>query len=646
MIFQKQEKVKLIQQKNLQNIIINKGFHLHKKLLQKRVIQTTQTHHPTLSQQRELFAYQKLKLFFIFFPLLATHKNPAFMKKKSKRQSPSESYLNVLDTINNGNNQDSRVYPSFLYQNPSFSISLLQQFETRDVSKPYKKSKKNNQQEEEDKQLSCGRHKTSCDIQKFNQLKKNNNYIQNIECKSQNSSSYVNKKNITATKNNKTITDVSNIATIENSQNNNNNSINITNNINSITNNNNYIHFNYSSLSNQNFINFSNNSHEFIIPQSYADIPNSLNLNYDHINSYIEYPSQNTNKSLHFSFEKSKMIGRTNSSYVYSLHDENNQVLHRALKLQLHPKLKQTNQINQIGQDQNSSIISHNHKCDQFVQKCMCEMLKDEWNVLQKMDHPHILKAFQLYENIEIEPNSFCCAIEMELAECNLHQLLAKVSQHKQFCLSFAKRILLEVTSALNYLHNNSNYTHNDIKADNVFIFCDDTTGQYFTKLADLGTAREYSNENHNSSTLFQNWKIRNPDYQPPEIITFLNEAKNKEQIDNVLGFDEKKADIFNLGTLFFAVLFQLRPFSCRGATQNDPLYKLIFEKRYQEFWSQEKFQRMLNHWATEQNEQDMYLMIQLITNMIQQDPSQRPTIQEVLQNPWFSQDKSLQQKI
>ncbi|KAL4475427.1 hypothetical protein ABPG72_022062 [Tetrahymena utriculariae] len=566
------------------------------------------------------------------------------MKKKSKRQSPSESYLNVLDTIN-GSNKDSRVYPSILYQNPSFSISLLQRFETRDVSKPYKKSKKNNQQEEEE-ELSCGRHKTRCNIQKFNQLKNNNNYISSIKSQSQNSSSNVNKKNITASKNNKTISDVSNIATIEKRQNNNINSIIITNNINSTTNNNSYLHFNYSTLSNQNFVNFTNKSHEFIILQSYANIPSSLNLNYNHINSYIEFPPQNINESLHFSFEKSKMIGRTNSSYVYSLYDENNQILHRALKLQLHPKLKQTYQINQIDQDLNQSHISHNHNSDQFVQKCMCEMLKDEWNVLQKMNHPHILKAFQLYQNIEIEPNSFCCAIEMELAECNLHQLLAKVSQHKQFCLQFAKRILFEVTSALDYLHNNANHTHNDIKADNIFIFCDSSTGQYFTKLADLGTAREYTSENHNSSTLFQNWKIRNPDYQPPEIITFLNEAKNKEQINNVPSFDEKKADIFNLGTLFFAVLFQLRPFSCRGATQNDPLYRLIFEKRYQEFWNQDKFQRMLNHWATEQNEQDMYLMIQLITNMIQQDPSQRPSIQEILQNPWFSQDKNLQQKI
>ena len=48
-------------------------------------------------------------------------------------------------------------------------------------------------------------------------------------------------------------------------------------------------------------------------------------------------------------------------------------------------------------------------------------MLKEEWNIIKVMDHQHVVSGYKLYENLEIEPGSYCCAIEMELAECNLH---------------------------------------------------------------------------------------------------------------------------------------------------------------------------------------------------------------------------------
>lgn len=80
----------------------------------------------------------------------------------------------------------------------------------------------------------------------------------------------------------------------------------------------------------------------------------------------------------------------------------------------------------------------------------------------------------------------------------------------------------------------------------------------------------------------FAEYKGTRKGYMAPEIHRCLK--------DNTKDYDASKCDIFALGVILFALVLGKLPFEF--ATEDNKLYALILEQKYEEFW---KFHHQIN---------------------------------------------------
>lgn len=107
--------------------------------------------------------------------------------------------------------------------------------------------------------------------------------------------------------------------------------------------------------------------------------------------------------------------------------------------------------------------------------------MKQELEVLEKTDHPHITRVFELME----DKRSYY--VIMELVSGG--NLLEKVIEMKSMTEPLAADIINQVLLALNYMHS-MKITHRDLKPEN--LLCEsqiDQTNKINVKLTDFGFA-------------------------------------------------------------------------------------------------------------------------------------------------------------
>ena len=97
-------------------------------------------------------------------------------------------------------------------------------------------------------------------------------------------------------------------------------------------------------------------------------------------------------------------------------------------------------------------------------------------------------------------------------------------------------------------------------------------------------------------------------------------------------GYDAIKNDIFSLGVLLFVITVRLFPFE--RSCYSDRKYKLIMHKKYNDFWSYYQQFEFSNEF------QD------LINHLICYDPSERFTIEEILDHQWIKMHENKNNKI
>jgi serine/threonine protein kinase len=221
---------------------------------------------------------------------------------------------------------------------------------------------------------------------------------------------------------------------------------------------------------------------------------------------------------------------------------------------------------------------------DYIRKENMVDQINREIEIMYRTDHPHIIKLYNHYEDDENFYLIMHCA--------GKGQLYSQLKRMKRLDERTVAQYMREVFSAVKYLHSlKPPIIHRDIKPENVLL---DSDGR--AKLADFGWSNFYD-ENKKRETY-----CGTPEYLAPEMVT---KSGHNEAID-----------IWSLGILMFELLAGRPPFVYKG----DPsaLYADIRALKIK--WTDD-FPMMAKN---------------LISKVLKVKPSERLTITEIMDHPWF----------
>lgn len=218
-------------------------------------------------------------------------------------------------------------------------------------------------------------------------------------------------------------------------------------------------------------------------------------------------------------------------------------------------------------------------KLDQKTQK----MLSREIVSMESLHHPHIIRLYEVMENLS--------KIYLVMEYASGGELFHKISNDGRFPEEEAKPLFAQVTSALDHMHSH-NIIHRDIKAENVFF-----SGPNIVKVGDFGFSTQVSSRDDALQTF-----CGSPPYAAPELF----------YEDSYVG---PLVDIWALGVLLFFMLTANMPFK---APTVSGLKKLIIDGQF----SIPTYLSPECHW--------------LLKGILQQNPSSRLTLVQVKRCRWM----------
>ena len=242
----------------------------------------------------------------------------------------------------------------------------------------------------------------------------------------------------------------------------------------------------------------------------------------------------------------------------------------------------------------NEVVVKHIMK---NVKENITNAYKREKKIHPQLDHPNIIKLIEIIEN---ENNIY---FVMEKCKMNLDELIKslkpKLSDFTSFDewieatklktleLSTVKKYFKQIVEGVKYLHD-KNIAHKDLKLENI-VLCDDKV-----KIIDFGFA-VYDTE---KSTKY----IGTLDYIAPEIVNIIG------------GYKGKPVDIWALGVMLYEMIYGIAP-----------------------FYHQTHRKTLLNITkGTPEYGDKKGDAINLIKKIFTLDPSKRPTIDDILKDPFL----------
>ena len=180
-------------------------------------------------------------------------------------------------------------------------------------------------------------------------------------------------------------------------------------------------------------------------------------------------------------------------------------------------------------------------------------------------------------------------------------------SSLRRFSERHAKYIFKKILLGVRALHE-AKICHRDLKLDNVLL-----TQNFNIKISNFSLAARLQQNN------LLNDFVGTIRYKSPQIV-------------NHIPYHGKKADIFSLGVLLFALVSGI--FGFNQATNHDPLYNLIINGNFTLYWAQ-----IGNHIGNIHFSEEFK---NLYIKMVDFNENIRPNIDEVLNNNWFNEINNL----
>lgn len=221
-----------------------------------------------------------------------------------------------------------------------------------------------------------------------------------------------------------------------------------------------------------------------------------------------------------------------------------------------------------------------------------------ELEVLQKLDHPRIVRLKGFYE----DPENYFMVMEFVSGGDLMDFVAAQGAVGEEAGREIARQIL----EAVKYIHS-MGISHRDLKPDNILIEQDDPV---LVKITDFGLAKVQGNGT------FMKTFCGTLAYVAPEVIENRDvdefEDPNKNEYSSLV-------DMWSMGCLVYVILTGHLPFS--GSTQNQ-LYKQICQGSYHE--------APLRDFRISDEARDF------IDSLLQVLPHKRLTAHKALEHPWI----------
>jgi len=221
--------------------------------------------------------------------------------------------------------------------------------------------------------------------------------------------------------------------------------------------------------------------------------------------------------------------------------------------------------------------------------------LRREVDILLNVDHPHIIKLYDVYEDAtHIYLVSELCS-GGELYDRVVEKTKSKEGHFSEFT---AARIIRNILSAISYCHDVKKIVHRDLKPENFLLT--DKTDNAQVKVIDFGLSR-YSSDRMKSQvgTIY---------YVAPEVL---------------FGEYTSKADIWSIGVVSYVLLCGFPPFNAgsEGLTYN--VVKEGTVKFPSPAWDKVSAPA-----------------IAFVKRLLDKDPDRRPSAAQALRDPWINHEK------
>lgn len=181
-------------------------------------------------------------------------------------------------------------------------------------------------------------------------------------------------------------------------------------------------------------------------------------------------------------------------------------------------------------------------------------LLENEFEILKQVDHPNIIKFYEMY----IDENDYHLVTEY----CGGGELFDHIIERGRFSESYASRIVKQILSAIKHLHDR-NICHRDLKPENILFESKSKDAQ--VKLIDFGLSKYFNNYASRGRELnMMQTKIGTPYYMAPEVIK---------------GSYDQTCDMWSLGVITYCLLSGYPPFNADTDLQ---LFKKISKCEYE----------------------------------------------------------------
>eukprot|EP00540_Astrosyne_radiata_P017977 CAMPEP_0116844664 /NCGR_PEP_ID=MMETSP0418-20121206/12823_1 /TAXON_ID=1158023 /ORGANISM="Astrosyne radiata, Strain 13vi08-1A" /LENGTH=343 /DNA_ID=CAMNT_0004475661 /DNA_START=537 /DNA_END=1568 /DNA_ORIENTATION=+ len=221
------------------------------------------------------------------------------------------------------------------------------------------------------------------------------------------------------------------------------------------------------------------------------------------------------------------------------------------------------------------------------------EALKDEIGVLRELQHQHIIRLYDVFD----EPQYYYLVTE----KMSGGELFDRIVQKSYYNEKEARDVCKILFEAMRYCHS-KRVAHRDLKPENLLLFSEHNDSDI--KIADFGFAKKVLEPNTLTT------QCGTPGYVAPEILEGVPY--------------DTKADMWSLGVIVYILLGGYPPFIEQN--QRD-LFRKIRKGQYEfheEYWGQVSGEAK-----------------ELISSLLTVSPARRLSAEDSLRNQWITQDAS-----